>query len=70
VIQSMKKLASKVDEQNSNDPDYTPMAGNFDTSVTFQASLDLALKGRTQANGYTEFILYDRRLEAKASKHS
>jgi len=70
VIKSMKKLASKVDAQNSNDPDYKPMAGNFDTSVTFQASLDLALKGRTQANGYTEFILYDRRLEAKASDHS
>lgn len=65
VIESMKRLAVYVDDQNSGDSEYTPMSPEFDSSITFQASLDLALKGRSQPNGYTEFILYDRRLEVK-----
>lgn len=67
VISSMKKLAVTVDEQNQHDSGYTPMAPNFDDSITFQASLDLALKGRVQPNGYTEFILYERRQQVKGS---
>jgi len=62
----MQRLAVIVDEQNKGDAGYSPMAANFDSSVTFQASLDLALKGRVQPNGYTEFILYERRQQAKA----
>ncbi len=65
VIDSMKKLAVTVDAQNKNDSNYTPMAPDFDNSITFQASLDLALKGRMQPNGYTEFILYERRQQVK-----
>ena len=66
VIDSMKRLASTVDEQNRGDDGYLPMTDDFDSSVTFQASLDLALKGRVQPNGYTEFILYERRQQEKA----
>ena len=67
VIEAMKRLALFVDDQNSGDADYRPMAPDFNQSVTFQASLDLALKGLTQANEYTEFILYERRQEVKAA---
>ncbi len=67
VIESMKRLAATVDEQNKNDSDYVAMTKDFDNSVTFQASLDLALKGRVQPNGYTEFILYERRQQAKSA---
>ena len=67
VEKAMERMAVVVDRQNSNDPDYQPMGGNFATSIPFKAALDLALKGRTQANGYTEFILYARRQEMKAS---
>lgn len=65
VVESMQRLAVTVDEQNKGDSAYTPMAPDFDKSITFQASLDLALKGRIQPNGYTEFILYERRQQVK-----
>ena len=67
VVESMQRLAVTVDEQNQDDPAYIPMAPDFDNSITFQASLDLALKGRIQPNGYTEFILYERRQQVKGA---
>ena len=65
VIESMQRLAVTVDAQNKHDSNYVPMADDFENSITFQASLDLALKGRIQPNGYTEFILYERRQQVK-----
>ena len=70
VRQAMQKMAIFVDRQNEGDPNYQPMSADFASSVPFQAALDLALKGREQPNGYTEFILYARRLEQKKLRHA
>ena len=62
---TMERMARIVDEQNSGDPAYKPMAVNFETSYAFRAALDLVFKGRAQPSGYTEPLLHAWRLRFK-----
>ena len=66
LIQTMKKMAKVVDDQNKDDRNYISMSKDFDKSIAFKASLDLILEGSISPSGYTEPILHRRRLELKS----
>ena len=66
LIETLKKMAKIVDDQNKNDINYIPMSKDFENSLAFKASLDLIIEGTVSPSGYTEPILHKRRLELKS----
>ena len=66
VMDSLRRMAVKVDAQNAGDPFYEPLVGNEDAPA-FRAAMDLVFKGVEQPSGYTEPLLHQWRRVKKAT---
>ena len=67
VLETMKKMAKKVDEQNQGDKNYEKMSNDFDKSIAFKTACDLVFEGKSQPSGYTEPLLHKNRYIKKSS---
>ena len=66
VVETFKRMAVVVDQQNAGDPTYTNLAPAC-SGIAFQAALDLVLKGYEQPSGYTEPLLHAYRNKLKTA---
>ena len=68
VHETMRRMANLVDQQNSGDAAYEPMAPDFDSSIPYRAAAELVFAARTEPGGYTERILRQHRRDQKARR--
>ncbi|MFT6388928.1 MAG: malate synthase [Cellvibrionaceae bacterium] len=65
VMETMKRMARIVDQQNVDDSKYQTMAPEF-SGVAFQSACALIFEGCEQPSGYTEPLLHSFRTKAKS----
>jgi malate synthase len=66
VVETFRRMAEVVDNQNRADALYERMSDNFDSSIAFQAACALVFEACGQPNGYTEPLLHKFRRQKKA----
>ena len=65
VLETLKKMAKIVDDQNRDDQNYESMSSDFEKSIAFKTACDLIFKGKEQPSGYTEPLLHANRYKRK-----
>ena len=66
IVETLKKMAKIVDDQNKNDKNYIPMSKDFENSLAVKASFDVIIEGTVSTTGYTVPMLHKRRVEVKS----
>ena len=66
VMQTLRRMAEVVDRQNAGDPLYRPWR-RTSTGLPSTPPAISSSRAREQPNGYTEWVLHERRREAKAA---